>query len=822
MYFYFNAKTKNTQRFEVFDAIPNNFTWVLQINDLNKILKKFANDESIIDWLAKNPDNLESHNLIAQLKKSVQENVNFFEKLAGQKAAIGFFKAESKSSFVIYAECSLNKNDFFDLIDGKYSQEQVSSYKIYSTDFASEKIYFSYKNGIIIISKSIELIEKSITNFESNEKWKNEKTFKELWLALNSNADAYFVANTKILSTNVPSYFSINPFEAIGEFSSNWIVNAVSINKEYINGIGVANTYENEFFTTLKNQSPIELKSILSLPIGITKVQLFAFSKPEELAKKLFLDSTYFKKNTSFNNNFNDWFLTEKINEISKVEYRNSNFYVFSKSKEDWSWQPDSSLNTNDSNVFKIDFNKNLFKGILANFKFDSINYFSLFKNQIVFAESKSNLLIYLKSLYHNEVLGNKEFSDVLENINSIKANYLILEKKRFQLEDKSYSTSEKWSNRNYFSAFSISMNEKVFEYSFINSNKQNPIIYPDIVFSETEANLPLANCIYFRDSKNEFIIINGKNNLLEAYNFDGKLVWKYKISGEILGKINNVKFKDDKNILVFNTAEKLYFINAKGQSVKGFPMKFESNASAAISILSNVEKDEYRITVPCENNKIYNFDGTGKMLIDWNFPNFENKIENKVIAFSENGDRFYATIDSKNNFILQGRKGKRINTIDSIFKYQSSIKKIVLDETSKPIYFELDSSGYIKLFGSNKEKNYSISTGLNGVGEFIPLLQKGQTHCVVKVGSVSYLLNSKGNIISKNDVSKSLIDNYTFNGNYLMWNDGKNNILIAGNKILKSFDLKSNEKHFIIEMDNKNLLLFYSSKNKLVGRILN
>jgi hypothetical protein len=250
--------------------------------------------------------------------------------------------------------------------------------------------------------------------------------------------------------------------------------------------------------------------------------------------------------------------------------------------------------------------------------------------------------------------------------------------------------------------------------------------------------------------------------------------------------------------------------------------MKFESKATAEISVMSNALKDEYRITVPCQNNKIYNYDGTGKVLVDWNYPIFENGIENKVIAFKENGERFYATIDSKNNFILQSRKGKRVNKNDTIFRYSSSIKKIELDENVKPVYFELDSTGLLKSFCGSRENNYSLETGLNGVGEFLPILQKNQTHFAVKVGSVSYLLNNKGKIVSKNVGSQSLKENFSKTENYLVWNDGKNSLLISGNKVLKSYDLTSPEKHFIVEKVDKQLLMFYSLDKKLVGRILN
>jgi hypothetical protein len=822
MYFYFNAKNKNNQRFELFDAIPNSFTWILQINDINKTLKNFSSEETIIDWLAKNPDNLESQLLIDELKKSIKTKGDFFQKIFGQKVAIGFFKKETSSNFVIYAECKLSKSDFFSFIDGNYSQENINTIKVFSTKFARTKIYFAYKNGLLIISKSSELVEKSLANFESTEKWKSNKSFAELWLGLNSNSDAYFIAKSREIGSTFPSYININPFETIGEISSNILVTSVSINEDNINGIGVANVSKSLFFSTLINQSPIELKTMELLPIGVSKLQLFGFSKPEEFSEKFFLDSFYLKTNKVFGASFKNWFLSEKISEIAKLEFRNSRFYVFNKLSNDWIWKPDSAFNTTDSNIYKIDIQNEIFAKSSIEISFDSIKYFSLYKNQIVFAEDKPNLLVYLKSLYENEVLGNKEISDVLKNVNSIKANFLQLEKKKFVLNATANSSEERWKEKNYFSMFSASMNDKVFEYSFLNSNKRKPIIYPDVMFSENCENNTLSNCVLYRDAEKELVVISGKNNVLEAFNLSGELQWKYKISGEILGRLNIVKFKEDKNILVFNTKEKLYFVNSKGQSIKGFPVKFESNSTSEVSILSNPAKEEYRITVPCENNKIYNYDGTGKALVDWNYPKFENKINQKVLGFSENGERYYATIDSENNLVLQGRKGKRINAKDSIFKYQSSLKKIVLDEKSKPVYFELDSTGYIKSFSSNTNKIISVSSGLNGVVDFLPLIQKNQVHFIAKVGSISYLLNDKGKIISKNNDAKNLSETYTSYENYLVWNDSKSNSIIYNNENLQTFSLSSSGSHYIFQLKDETVLMFYISNNKLIGRILN
>ena len=71
---------------------------------------------------------------------------------------------------------------------------------------------------------------------------------------------------------------------------------------------------------------------------------------------------------------------------------------------------------------------------------------------------------------------------------------------------------------------------------------------------------------------------------------------------------------------MVFNTADSLYILDRNGNNVENFPRRLESRASAGHTLLDYDNNRKYRILIPAEDKKVYNYDKNGEIVKGWKF----------------------------------------------------------------------------------------------------------------------------------------------------------------------------------------------------------
>ena len=137
---------------------------------------------------------------------------------------------------------------------------------------------------------------------------------------------------------------------------------------------------------------------------------------------------------------------------------------------------------------------------------------------------------------------------------------------------------------------------------------------------------------------KGPFLIENHRNNKLNVIAFDdlsnmylidhlGQLKWKLPLIEKPMSDIFMVDYyKNGKFQYLFNTENYLYLVDLNGNYVADFPAKLAASATGPLNVFDYNDDKEYRIVIPLNDNKIYNFDINNNVPIEgW------NKIQSKA-----------------------------------------------------------------------------------------------------------------------------------------------------------------------------------------------
>lgn len=117
-------------------------------------------------------------------------------------------------------------------------------------------------------------------------------------------------------------------------------------------------------------------------------------------------------------------------------------------------------------------------------------------------------------------------------------------------------------------------------------------------------------------------ILIQDNSGQLYLISASGKILWKKKLDGAIMGEIIAVDiFKNGKLQMVFNTSGSLYALDRNGNSLEGFPVKLDE-ASSALSVFDYDNDRDYRFVIGLENGEVFNFGVDGKKVRGWKYKN--------------------------------------------------------------------------------------------------------------------------------------------------------------------------------------------------------
>ncbi len=362
------------------------------------------------------------------------------------------------------------------------------------------------------------------------------------------------------------------------------------------------------------------------------------------------------------------------------------------------------------------------FKGLLPGRLFNS--YFTLFENYLIFGPSVEVLssVIYQNVLHKTFVSDPvfKEMSDYLSNRSNITVflrPYQYLDYKRAVLNEKvdqlmdpmelflrripgiviQYSTEGRLFYQSLSCKYTSQLKEKamtVWESLLDSSAVIKPVLVVNHNTSEKE--------IFVQDKAHWAYLINST----------GRILWKQRLEGAILGGLQQVDFyKNGKLQYLFNTSEKIHLIDRNGNYVERYPISLRSNATNPIALFDYDKNKDYRMFVAGADRKIYVYDIEGNMVTGWKFGKTESEVSGVIQHFRIN-DRDYITFSDDNRTYFLDRRGKeRIKMKERVvISPQNPLTLDMNIREERPRWISTDTSGNVTAIYLNG----SVSTLLN------------------------------------------------------------------------------------------------------------
>lgn len=170
--------------------------------------------------------------------------------------------------------------------------------------------------------------------------------------------------------------------------------------------------------------------------------------------------------------------------------------------------------------------------------------------------------------------------------------------------------------------------------------------------------------------TKQKDIIVQDENNQLYLISNKGNLIWKKKLSGPILGKVNQIDmFKNGKLQMAFATKNRVYLIDASGNNVNNFPLNFNDEISKPLSIFDYDKNKNYRLLV-VQNSDILMYDTRARRVNGFKY-NSKSNISSQPKHFRyQNKD--YITFLRNDKLVILNRRGEIRIPVNENFNFSN------------------------------------------------------------------------------------------------------------------------------------------------------
>ena len=179
----------------------------------------------------------------------------------------------------------------------------------------------------------------------------------------------------------------------------------------------------------------------------------------------------------------------------------------------------------------------------------------------------------------------------------------------------------------------------------------------------------PLLGDVQFvenHQTKQKDIAVQDIENNLYLISNQGVVRWKKKLSGAILGRINQVDlFRNGRLQMAFSTPNKVYVLDRLGRDVGAFPLNFKDKITQAVSVFDYDKNKNYRFLVT-QNKSLLMYDGNGKRVKGFAYKS-KGVVHTAPHHIRYNGKDFIVFAAGKELKILNRRGQDRIRAKESV-----------------------------------------------------------------------------------------------------------------------------------------------------------
>lgn len=672
---FFSCDNSNKNTTELSYLIPENSFLILKINDLETFKSDIKNNGFITRLSA------------SVLKKPI---VKLLENL--------------KTNSPVWV-CFSNETEALDYsIITKYHD---SLFNVSETD--SLKIYSKIIDSIYIGSTSQTILEQL--------KAKKNLIFETLLKTTNNNSSFTVFMNNNS-ADNLGNAFLPEEIDAF----SNWMSLDAEVSPDRItfNGIAIA------------NGTPQLLNAFKNTIAQENSIQHIVPSNSKGFLSLTFDDFEVFSKNlNSFNTNPIDSLanheLFQTINEIGEIYFDTKTAVVLKSidataTKEALQDHQNVVSNFRSVPVFEYS-NPDIFNTVFNPFISSStVSNYIVIDDYFVFSNSVVQLQHIITNYQNGTTFANTNaFKEAMTSL-SDESSLLVFANPVKLKEIISSITNEDFSNLK-LDSYKASAIQFVQDDSFIHVNgviKKNKSRTTQNSVSE-EFNVILDADIIMRPhfvtnhrNKQKEIVVQDVNNNLYLISNSGKVLWKKKLNGIVLGSIKQVDlYKNGRLQLAFATAKRIYIIDRNGNDVSPFPLKFNSEITQPLSIFDYDNNKNYRFLIT-QGKFLLMYNRNAKNVSGFRYNNTGSTITTQPVHFRI-GNKDYIVFAAGKKMMILNRKGQsRIKVKDDINFSNNPIFKYKDRFTTSSLAGELiqvNTKGAVSKQYLNLNKNHFIET---------------------------------------------------------------------------------------------------------------
>ncbi|TCO10917.1 DUF3352 domain-containing protein [Natronoflexus pectinivorans] len=612
------------------------------------------------------------------------------------------------------------------LVKANESHKGSRYFHILNKDHIPDSIYASVNNGYLTLSGSRELIEKSISQVQSGNSLLDNPQFSRIQkTSLTSNIASCYI-NFKTLPGITSQLFSAPALEHFSGWSElNMDIRTDAI---YLNGFSFGD--EPGHFTKLFRGVEPGKSEIANVLPGTTRfLTSYNFKSKGRFKENLIefisnqpTSDNYERKNAGFKtrnrDSFEELFFSFIMNEaayiLSDPDINNnySSFLVFNTTGQVNAMQALRALMTNsgmdpekhreiildDQTRFQVydTPEKDIIKEFWGHFFPDvPANYFTFYRNYLIFGESSESISRFIYSNILNKTLSTHPYYSPFTESFSYQENFFLFAEVPhiFKMAESHFNrsvinpTREQTQALENFYGLGIqlsSANDLI--YTSVHGNyaphrdKEPRTIWQSRLDSTIIGKPALVD--NHNTGEKEILVQDAHYNLYLINNL-GRVLWKRPLDGPIMGDVIQIDYyKNNKLQYLFNTPNRLWLLDRNGNHVARFPVNFPSKATNPIAVFDYDNNKEYRIFVALEDQRVYLYDKTGNRVPGWSVPSTEGMVSAPIQYFRNLGRDYIVFSDQFRNYILDRRGDNRVTPSANFIRNSGS-----------PFYLERENS---------------------------------------------------------------------------------------------------------------------------------
>lgn len=782
---------------DIFNHIPENASVIIKTNSLESLKSAFSTNTLLQELL--------SYSQVQDFNNKL-EPISFLK--PDNECFITLSKDKNDSleiSFITNFKTSVFE---LDSIPNLISETFTTNNKTISKHNISNSIFYSStKDSILFISNRLKLVER---NFE--DKIINPD-IQELFRVSNKDKSVSVLINLK-QSTFNPLLFKDSQLNT-SQISNYLILDGdISQNDITLNGITKASDSTKSLINTFKHTIPQENKLASVIPFDSDYFLSFTFNDvkifEEQLMKFRALDSIT-----------DDFYPLETIIEAGFVERNNSRAIIL-RSIDASSAQEELPQNINTTfrsvDIYNWDnpeIINTFFSPIIPE---TNVTYYAKIEDFFILTEDLDFLETIISNFLNNTILSEAEnFKNIMLHLSDESSLFIYANDKDLNTILNLNFNKNKDLNLSDYKASAI---QYIYDTDFAHVNTifktsksraKNNSVTEDLNITLDASILNDPQLLNNHTNNQKDIAIQDVNNNLYLISNQGKIFWKKKIDGRVLGNIKQIDmFKNGRLQLVFATSNKVYVLDRNGKNVSPFPLNFYDDITQPISVFDYDKKRKYRLLIT-QDKSLLMYDQRGKPVSGFKYKSAKNNIATQPKHFRVNKKDYIVFADGNTMEVLNRVGDRRVAVKESIdfsgndiFLYNN---KFTTSNSSGEL-LEVNQNGNV----NHKNLNFNEKHFITTTSKTLVALSENKLTIKSKVINLDFGDYTAPKIFYINDKIYVSVTDLQAKKVYLFDSQAKpiNNFPVYGNSSIEMEDIDNDNAIEVIVKDDDNSIIVY------------